>query len=232
MKRRFKIAGMAAAALVLALALGFSALWATDTVVHSKWSGSSLVFYSGSTTLMTISSTGVSIPTLSVTAQTLTAPVTINGGTSGSLPLSIPSAAGTPAALNLPLVSAGDTLVARTTTDTLTNKTLTDPVLGSTAGSTTTLHHAAFVRITASLCSTGGGIGATCAEPTVSGLPFTDTSYSVACTCVGTPTGVPVVLNVAKTAASAGLASQAVVTIAAVSSQTASCVELDCNFWE
>jgi hypothetical protein len=74
--------------------------------------------------------------TATLSNKTFTAPIiqggfTMKGGTSGTQPFAVPSAVGTPAALIFPTVAAGDTLVAKTTTDTLTNKTLIAPAISA-----------------------------------------------------------------------------------------------------
>jgi hypothetical protein len=85
------------------------------------------------------------------------------------------------------------------------------------------------------VCSTSGASNAVCGEPTITGLPFADTNYSVACSCVGLPTtgsGVgPWVQYVIKAAATGGVASNAQVFIGGTAQGTNSCVEVDCNFW-
>lgn len=111
---RRKLAWTAAAMLMLTLG---GAAFAAGTVVHSKWVGNLLRFYSDTfpNGLMDIDGANGYVAVAS--------PLVIKGGTSGTLPLAVPSAVGTPAALNLPVVGTGDTLVARTTTDTLSHKT-------------------------------------------------------------------------------------------------------------
>lgn len=113
------------------------------------------------------------------------------------------------------------------TTCDMTLRTLT----ATTVNATNLPAKHSLVRITASLCSTDGTIAHSCNEPTVTGLPFADTNYTASCICVGTPTGVPGAITIAKTAATNGVASAAVVTLYAATGATASCTEVDCDFW-
>lgn len=98
------------------------------------------------------------------------------------------------------------------------------------AGSAFPAQHA-LVRQTSGLCSTSGASNAVCGEPTITGLPFADTNYTVSCTCIGTPTGAGVADYVVKAAATGGVASNAQVFIGAITQGTFSCAEVDCSFW-
>ena len=100
------------------------------------------------------------------------------------------------------------------------------------AGSSAPAQHA-LVRQTSGLCSTSGGSNAVCGEPTITGLPFADTNYTVSATCIGTPTTGTSggAIYVVKAAASAGLASNAQGFISSVGQGTFSCAEIDYNFW-
>jgi hypothetical protein len=71
-------------------------------------------------------------------------------------------------------------------------------------------------------CTTSGA-GGTCAEPTITlAHGYSDTSYSVNCTCTTVTTAVPIIQSIAKAT------NAIVVTIAGMTSVSAACGEVDC----
>lgn len=146
------------------------------------------------------------------------------GATSGQTFLQGP-AAGVGNTLGLP--NANDTLVARTTTDTLTNKTLTSPTITSPlvnggVSQGTGIKHQRF----GASCTTGAAIGAACNTTYTWTSPFADANYSVVCTGdsrAGGALGIPVVINTNSTSASTFLLS-----IAAFSATAAQFPAVDC----
>lgn len=146
------------------------------------------------------------------------------GATSGSTFLQGP-AVGVGNTLGLPNVN--DTLVARTTTDTLTNKTLTSPTITSPTinGGISQGSGVKHQRFGAS-CTTGAAIGAACNTTYTWTSAFADANYSVVCTGdsrAGGALGIPVVINTNSTGASTFLLS-----IAAFSAAAAQFPAVDC----
>jgi hypothetical protein len=119
------------------------------------------------------------------------------GATSGNTFVQASAVAGT-GILTLP-ATVTDTLVARTTVDTLTNKTLTSPIITSPTINTgvssgSGVKHQRF----GASCTTGAGIGAACNSTYTWTTPFADANYSVVCTGdsrAGGALGIPVVIN-------------------------------------
>jgi hypothetical protein len=119
------------------------------------------------------------------------------GATSGNTVVQASAVAGT-GILTLP-ATVTDTLVARTTVDTLTNKTLTSPIITSPTINTgvssgSGVKHQRF----GASCTTGAGIGAACNSTYTWTTPFADANYSVVCTGdsrAGGALGIPVVIN-------------------------------------
>jgi hypothetical protein len=146
------------------------------------------------------------------------------GVTSGQTFLQGP-AVGAGNTLGLP--NANDTLVARTTTDTLTNKTLTsptitNPVINSGISSGTGIKHQRF----GASCTTGAALGAACNSTYTWTSPFADANYSVVCTGdgrAGGALGEPIVINTNTIGASSFL-----VSIAAFSAAAAQFPGVDC----
>jgi hypothetical protein len=146
------------------------------------------------------------------------------GATSGQTFLQGP-AVGVGNTLGLP--NANDTLVARTTTDTLTNKTLTSPTItnptingGISQGSG--VKHQRF----GASCTTGAAIGAACNTTYTWTNAFADSNYSVVCTGdsrAGGALGIPVVINTNSTGPATFLLS-----IAAFSAAAAQFPAVDC----
>src|ERR1041385_584612 len=103
------------------------------------------------------------------------------GATSGNTVVQAAAIAGT-GVLTLP-ATVTDTLVARTTPDTLTNKTLTSPIITSPVvnGGLSQGSGIKHQRFGAS-CTTGAAIGAACNPPYTWTNPFADANYSVVCT--------------------------------------------------
>lgn len=146
------------------------------------------------------------------------------GATSGQTFLQGP-AVGVGNTLGLPNVN--DTLVARTTTDTLTNKTLTSPVftnpiINSGVSQGTGVKHQRF----GASCITPAALGGACNSTYTWTSPFADSNYSVVCTGdgrAGGALGIPVVINANSIGASTFL-----VSIAAFSSTAAQFPAVDC----
>ena len=147
------------------------------------------------------------------------------GATSGNTVVQAASVAGT-GILTLP-ATVTDTLVARSTTDTLTNKTLTSPtitspVINGGVSQGTGIKHQRF----GASCTTGAAIGAACNTTYTWTNPFADANYSVVCTGdsrAGGALGIPVVINTNSTGASTFLLS-----IAAFSATAAQFPAVDC----
>jgi hypothetical protein len=147
------------------------------------------------------------------------------GATSGTTFVQASSVAGA-GILTLP-ATVTDTLVARTTTDTLTNKTLTSPIItnptinnGVSQGSG--VKHQRF----GASCTTPAALGGACNSTYTWTSPFADANYSVVCTGdsrAGTALGIPVVINANSIGASTFL-----VSIAAFSSTGAQFPAVDC----
>lgn len=105
--------------------------------------------------------------------QTFPSSVAINGSTSGTTTLQAASvASGT---LNLPATS--DTLVARATTDTLSNKTLASPTVTGTLGGTGVVPNAALANQSVSVSGTTCTLGSSC-SPTASAIAVGTTSIT------------------------------------------------------
>jgi hypothetical protein len=147
------------------------------------------------------------------------------GATSGNTVVQAAAVAGT-GILTLP-ATVIDTLVARTTTDTLTNKTLTsptitNPVINSGISSGSGIKHQRF----GVSCTTAAAIGAACNSTYTWTSSFADANYSVVCTGdgrAGGALGVPVVINANSIGASTFL-----VSIAAFSAAAAQFPSVDC----
>jgi hypothetical protein len=146
------------------------------------------------------------------------------GATSGQTFLQGP-AVGIGNTLGLPNVN--DTLVARTSTDTLTNKTLTsptitNPIINNGVSSGTGVKHQRF----GASCTTGAAIGAACNSTYTWTSAFADANYSVVCTGdgrAGGALGIPVVINTNSIGPSTFL-----VSIAAFSAAAAQFPAVDC----
>jgi hypothetical protein len=150
--------------------------------------------------------------------------VGFSGATSGQTFLQGP-AVGVGNTLGLP--NANDTLVARTTTDTLTNKTLTsptftNPIINNGVSQGSGVKHQRF----GASCTTPAALGGACNSTYTWTSPFADANYSVVCTGdsrAGTALGIPVVINANSIGASTFL-----VSIAAFSSTAAQFPAVDC----
>ena len=161
---------------------------------------------------------------IAATASQPFSQVAISGSSSGTAIIKAAATAGTP---TLTLPTNTDTLVGIAATQTLTNKTLSSPIVNEqtigTGISASSSGYNAFT-IASPVCTTAGTAGAVCAEPTHTFSPtgFADTNYFMNCTCTSIGTNVPVVESESK-------ASNAVViTIAALTAASASCATLDC----
>ncbi|HEX3156391.1 MAG TPA: hypothetical protein VHV32_17315 [Candidatus Angelobacter sp.] len=148
------------------------------------------------------------------------------GATSGTTFVQASPIAGS-GILTLP-ATVTDTLVARTTTDTLTNKTLTSPaltspVINSGISQGTGVKHQRF----GASCTTAAAIGAACNTTYTWTNSFADANYSVVCTGdgrAGGALGVPVVINTNSTGASSFLVSIAAFTAAAAQFPAVDCI--------
>lgn len=110
---------------------------ATTDILVSGGSGALPVWTTAVGSGAPVRANGPSISSASLTTPTVTSTgLSISGSTSGAATLRAQAVAGT-AVATLPLTS--DTLVGRDTTDTLTNKTLTAPVIGGTVTGTYTI---------------------------------------------------------------------------------------------
>jgi hypothetical protein len=148
------------------------------------------------------------------------------GATSGNTVVQAAAVAGT-GVLTLP-ATVTDTLVARSTTDTLTNKTLTSPTItnptingGISQGSG--VKHQRF----GASCTTGAAIGAACNTTNTWTNAFADSNYSVVCTGdsrAGGALGIPVVINTNSTSPSTFLLSIAAFGAAAAQFPAVDCI--------
>lgn len=110
------------------------------------------------------------------------AAVQFNGGTSGLVNLAAPSVAGSN---NLVLPAATDTLVARATTDTLTNKTITSPVITSPTINSGVAQGSGFkTQRFGNPCTTTASAGASCVTTYTWTTAFADANYTVVCSGV------------------------------------------------
>jgi hypothetical protein len=148
------------------------------------------------------------------------------GATSGNTVVQAAAVAGA-GVLTLP-ATVTDTLVARTSTDTLTNKTLTSPAItnptfngGVSQGSG--FKHQRF----GPSCITAAAIGAACNSTYTWSAAFADANYSVVCTGdnrANTASGIPVVINANSVGPSSFLLSIAAFSAAAAQFPAVDCV--------